>query len=188
MSLFDGKPQEVNIPRQKEKLPIIISASRMTDMPRYYPQELINSVKTRIEKGINIHTLVLWTKHPGCLLMNPLKEFLLSLKQEGIQLYLQCTVTGLGKKVVGKCYDGKDLILEPNAPTMEEAIASLPQVIDLLGKPQRLRLRIDKKGNTNLAEPRKREMCGCTHSVDIGGWPPKTCFTACQYCYAKSSS
>jgi hypothetical protein len=32
-----------------------------------------------------------------------------------------------------------------------------------------------------------RELCGCTDSIDIGGWPPKKCYTGCQYCYARSS-
>jgi len=39
----------------------------------------------------------------------------------------------------------------------------------------------------SLVQPKKREMCGCTHSIDIGGWPPSKCYTGCQYCYANSS-
>jgi len=38
-----------------------------------------------------------------------------------------------------------------------------------------------------LDEPRKRKHCACTYSIDIGGWPPKKCYTGCQYCYANSS-
>lgn len=39
---------------------------------------------------------------------------------------------------------------------------------------------------TRLDEPRHRALCGCTFSIDIGGWPPKKCFTGCQYCYANA--
>ena len=51
---------------------IIISASRMTDMPKFYPKELINEVKSRMDKGTDMHTLVLWSKHPDSLLENEL--------------------------------------------------------------------------------------------------------------------
>jgi hypothetical protein len=37
----------------------------------------------------------------------------------------------------------------------------------------------------NLKQPRNRPQCGCTHSIDIGGWPPKICFTGCLYCYSR---
>lgn len=33
-------------------------------------------------------------------------------------------------------------------------------------------------------EPRTRELCGCTHSIDIGGFYTKPCYTGCVYCYA----
>ena len=60
---------------QKEKEQIILSASRMTDMPKFYPEILIEEVNKRMDK--NIHTLVLWTKHPKPLLVNPLFDFLM---------------------------------------------------------------------------------------------------------------
>lgn len=31
---------------------VILSASRMTDMPKYYPNEIINQVKNRLNKGV----------------------------------------------------------------------------------------------------------------------------------------
>jgi hypothetical protein len=48
--------------------PIIISASRMTDLPAFYPESLIDEVEKRIEKNFKIHSLVLWTKHAASLL------------------------------------------------------------------------------------------------------------------------
>jgi len=114
----------------KEKEHIILSASRMTDMPKFYPDILIEEVNKRMDKGI--HTLVLWTKHPRSLFAEPLHQYLLDLKSKGIQLYIQLTITGMG-----------GTFIEPNAPESEHSISVLPQVIDLVGKPERIRLRID---------------------------------------------
>ncbi len=33
-------------------------------------------------------------------------------------------------------------------------------------------------------QPRTREQCGCTHSIDVGGYYTKACYTGCVYCYA----
>lgn len=30
----------------------------------------------------------------------------------------------------------------------------------------------------------RRPDCGCTKSTDLGGWPPKACYSGCLYCYA----
>jgi hypothetical protein len=75
--LFDTDPMEQRV---------VLSASRMTDMPKYYPLDLIREIDKRKEKGRKIHTLVLWTKHPGALLTNPLHRYLEQLKKEGVQL------------------------------------------------------------------------------------------------------
>lgn len=295
MTLFDGKPLETEMKLLTKRSSIVISASRMTDMPKYYPEEIIKLVNSKIKAGLDIHTLVLWTKHPNSLLINPLRDFLYNIREFGIQLYLQCTITGLGKRILGKCRNGSNLVLEPNSPSMEDSILSLPDVISILDSPRRIRLRIDpiiriedalgtrfsslkfmpiiikkvkamdirdisfsflesgvhrkvdrrfrelgvrilppntqerlqtvewlkklelehkvniracctpgfpeskcidgqllqylhnNKKDTVLKEPRKRKMCGCTYSIDIGGWPPRKCFTGCQYCYANSS-
>lgn len=293
LSLFENKNKK---PIPKSKLPIILNASRMTDMPRYYPNGIIAEVEKRLEKGADIHTLVFWTKHPKALLAPKLYAYIEKLKRLNIQIYLQCTITGMGQKIIGKDKHNKDLILEPNSPTPEEALSCLKDVIDLIESPLRIRMRIDplvriqsnmtKEIYTNLNyvkpivakaselgvknfsisfleenmhrkvdkrfetlgwtiippnkeermktvdwlsnisnkydvniyacsvsglpesrcvdgyllqslhpakrparldEPRKRKRCACTHSIDIGGWPPKKCYTGCQYCYANSS-
>jgi DNA repair photolyase len=273
---------------------VVLSASRMTDMPKYYSLDLIREIDKRKEKGRKIHTLVLWTKHPGALLKNPLHRYLEQLKKEGVQLYIQLSITGMGQRVVGAKPDGTPLILEPKAPTTKEAINSLPEVIRLVEKPQRIRLRIDpivrikdhqghlfsslpffthildsaselgvetfsfsflekgvhrkvdnrmallgceiipptdrerekmlewikdlekkhrarihpccvrqmpvsrcidgeelmrlheERAPVSLKQPKKRKLCGCTESIDLGGWPPKKCHTGCLYCYANS--
>lgn len=285
----------MNLFGEEGKKYVVLSASRMTDMPKYYPKELIEAVKERIQRGQNIHTLVLWTKHPQALLTNPLHDFLKELKTEGIQLYVQLTITGMGRLPMGITSANKPLIMEPKAPTRQEAVATLPEVIHLLGNPLRIRLRLDpvirfkdaastlhsnltmipqiiedtyksgintysfsfvengihnkvdkrfrdlgitilppnseerektkvwfhslmEKYKINIyscsvpnfpksscidgklleelhdehlpvsqKQPVHRKLCGCTDSIDIGGWPPPKCYTGCQYCYAHSS-
>ncbi len=262
-------------------------------MPAYYQQDIISQVQLRISKGQSIHTLALWTKHPRSLLREPLRSFLLSLKQQHIQLFVNLTVTGLGGAKVGSTSKGSPLVLEPNAPSWNDSTKILPEIIKLVGHPHRIRLRVDpilrvqdyrgtifsnfeifpkiidltgnigikyytfsfleaniypkvdKRFDTlgckiippdsaerektkiwinnmaerfkvsisaccvpgfeetrcidgyllsslhdnrepaDISEPRKREKCGCTHSIDIGGWPPKVCLTGCLYCYAR---
>ena len=121
----------------------ILSASCMTDMPTYYPNELIEEVEKRRTKGLSIHTLVLWTKNPSSLLKSPLNDYLKELRGNGIQLYLQLTITGMGQLPMGVDVNGGTVVIEPHAPKWEDAIAALPDVIDLLGNPLRVRLRID---------------------------------------------
>lgn len=286
MTLFDGKPD------MSER--VVLSASRMTDMPKYYPKEIIEEVNKRLAKNIKIHTLVLWTKHPRSLLAQPLRIFLTSLKTLEIQLYIQLTISGMGKIVAGKKAESRPFIPEPNAPRAEDSLKALTEIIDLVEKPERIRLRIDpivrlkdfegktfsnlkffqgivefsaklgvkhftfsllqtgihrkvdmrfkkigcqivppdnneryntaiwltgleekykikisacsvkgfpeskcidgellqqlhdKKYPVSRKQPRKRALCGCTSSIDIGGWPPKKCFTGCDYCYGNS--
>lgn len=282
LSFFENYP---NNKTAKSKLPIILSASRMTDMPKFYPNELIEEVNKRIAKNINIHTLVLWSKHPSALLNPILKDYLQYLMDKNIQIYFQCTITGMG-----------GTLFEPNSPHTTKALNDLNSVIELIGTPRRVRMRIDplikvknvntgefysniplleqiiikasrldistfstsflEKGlhkkvdkrlnelgwtiespnaddrlrvakwlnkiaskynvsiaacsvpglpesrcidgyllkelhplnlDTRLDEPRHRKLCGCTYSIDIGGWPPKKCYTGCQYCYANAS-
>lgn len=264
-------------------------------MPRFYPNELIEEVEKRRDKGLLIHTLVLWTKHPKSLLAEPLNSYLKELRNDGIQLYLQLTITGMGQLPIGVDLNGYPIVMEPRVPKWEDSVNDLPEIIDLLGNPLRIRLRIDPilrfkdatgtvysnleympkiiastapmgiktynfsfvedgmhdKVNRRFAKlgaaicppndeerermkdwlgklcnqygiciyscsvpgfPRSscidgvlleqlhdshmptshkpqlhRPLCGCTDSIDIGGWPPKKCFTGCQYCYARSS-
>lgn len=277
----------------------VLSASCMTDMPTYYPKDLIAEVERRRAKGLSIHTLVLWTKTPSSLLKSPLNDYLKELRGNGLQLYLQLTITGMGQLPMGIDVNGKPIVIEPHAPKWEDSVAVLPDVIDLLGNPLRVRLRIDPilrfkdaigniqsnldympriieataplgiktysfsfvedKGNTELGkghlkvnrrfeklgltllppsceereklkawvdelsdqhgvriyscsvpgfpksscingawleqlhdshmptshkECPSRALCGCTESIDLGGWPPKKCYTGCLYCYS----
>jgi hypothetical protein len=268
----------------------------MTDLPAFYPKQLINEVNARITKGFKIHTLVIWTKHPGSLFAPPLFEYLLKLKESGTQLFLHITISGMGKIPMGIDNKRQPVYPEPNVPATKESLALLPSLIELTGKPQRIKIRIDpiirfkdfsgethsnlqyfepilatcikeniqnfvfsflekgmhkkvdarfknkgleilspteterectKKwihnlGNkygakiasccvpgltesscidgklleqlhdnkmpVSLKQPRSRPLCGCTASVDIGGWPVKVCQSACLYCYARPAT
>lgn len=272
---------------------IILSASRMTDMPKFYPQELIKEVQARIDGGVTIHTLVLWTKHPRSLLEEPMKSFLKKIVTDGIQIYLQLTITGMGGRKMGFAIDGSEVIMEPHVPDFEDSLNTIPDLITLVGAPRRIRVRIDPiiyykdsegthwtneemiepiihacskhgiptfsfsfvgDGNHKKVERRfsklglsliipddfkrkvfaeaiqrivtkynvkiyacatpgfeksscingtllstlhnqnlhasekiggKRPLCGCSVSTDIGGWPPKICYSGCQYCYSR---
>lgn len=277
----------------------ILSASCMTDMPAFYPQQVIEAVETRRKKGVQIHTLVLWTKHPSSLLKEPLYSYLKGLRNAGIQLYIQLTITGMGSLQMGVDLNGNPIVIEPHAPKWEDAVTALPKVIELIGSPLRIRLRIDPilrfkdaagvtqsnleympkiieatvplgiktfnfsfvedkndkelaKGHlkvnrrfeklgatilpptleeragikawmdelsnqnsiqilscatpgmeksscingawleqlhdshmpTSHKECPSRALCGCTEFIDLGGWPPKKCYTGCLYCYS----
>ena len=115
----------------------------MTDMPGFYQKELIDEIEKRRAKGWLIHTLVLWTKHPASLLKEPFCTYLRGLMNDGIQLYIQLTITGMGQLPMGVDYLGNPVIIEPHAPKWKDAVAALPQVIELVGNPLRIRLRID---------------------------------------------
>ena len=264
------------------KLPIVFSASRLVDLAQWYPQVIIDSFNDAITRH-DCHTLMIWTKFPGALLREPLRSFLISIQQQGVQVCLQLTITGMG---------GTEI--EPRVPKWEDSVAKLPGVIALIGDARRIKLRIDpllryleatgvERSNYDLFEPimaacaslgiedfatsfvenqqhkrvtarfgklgyklnapdaaerleiaermkaiavkygvnisacavpglptshcidanrleelhplhlkldhgKKaklgRELCGCCKDVNLGGWPPKKCFSACLYCYA----
>lgn len=272
---------------------VVLSASRMTDMPAYYPQAITDETEKRIDAGKKIHTLVLWTKHPRALLNTPLIDYLKKKKKSGVQLAVQLTISGMGGIATGKKADGSPLFPEPNAPNYRQALQVIPEIISLTGNPLRIKLRIDplvkiadaeskKYSNIDTFEPvlkagaafgikefvfsflekgmhkkvdnrfekagcrivpfddnereawrrkiqtwknqygvdisaccvrgfpetkcidgkrleelhdlayptihsqvRNRPKCGCTKSIDLGGWPPKKCFTGCLYCYSR---
>lgn len=276
-----------------KSLPIVISASRMTDMPAFYPQEIIKEVEYRKAKGYTIHTIVLWAKHATSIFREPLHNYLKEQQKSGTQIFIQLTVTGLGQKIFLKGTQTEKVFIEPAVPCLHESLMYLEKMIEMVKNPLRIRLRIDplikltsscnetidnyailpeivnqlsvlgirhytfsflekgiyrkvdnrflKEGieikppsaeeqNTiytsflklakekeviitscsvpglptsacidgkllqelhdehlplDLSQPRSRVLCGCTKSIDIGGWPPKICYSGCLYCYAR---
>lgn len=272
---------------------VILSASRMTDLPAYYPQFMIDAIEKRIQLGQKIHSVVIWTKHANALNKEPLKSYLQQLKNKGIQLSIQLTITGMGSKLVGAEAQGKLWSPEPNVPMLQDSIEQLVNLVQLVDDARRITIRIDpiakfrfsdgscysnqaelseivalaskmgvkrfafsllepfvykkvirrfnligieiqsftlhermwlqseiaeleqrfdceinaccvegfpasacvsgkqlssmhpKHETLSLKMPFTRPMCKCTKSIDIGGWPPKACFSGCEYCYAR---
>lgn len=114
-----------------QELPVVFSAARLIDMAMWYPQLLIDRYHDAATRHI-CHTLMIWTKYPESVLREPLRPFLLNLQRQGVQVCLQQTITGMGGSII-----------EPGVPTWQEAVAQLPGVIDLVGNPRRIKLRID---------------------------------------------
>ncbi len=106
---------------------LVVSASRRSDLLACYPERLLEEL-VRIGPE-NIHTLVIWTKNPAALLANrALYELLGKLDQ----IYLNLTVTGLGGS-----------FLEPRVPPLKEIFKRMPDIVGLIGSPQRISLRYD---------------------------------------------
>lgn len=266
-----------------KRLPVVFSASRIVDLAMWHPQALIDAYHAAVARGWDPHTLMIWTKFPAALLSEPLRSFLVDIQRQGVQVCLQLTITGMGATEI-----------EPGVPSWQEAIAQLPMVIELVGDPRRIKVRIDpqlryadaagvvhsnydlfesimaacaqlgiedfatsfvenaghrkvtarfEKAGFTLMAPDEAErlqvvdgmmacaakygvnlsacavpglptghcldavrleelhpvhrslvhekktrlgrpLCGCCFDLDLGGWPPKKCFSGCLYCYA----
>ena len=111
--------------------PVIISASRSTDIPAFYSDWFIN----RLRKGYvvwknpfnqqpiyisfkNTKVIVFWTKNP-----KPLIPYLHELDNRGIHYYFQFTLND---------YVAEGF--EPNVPSIEERIETFRQLSEMIGK------------------------------------------------------
>ena len=111
--------------------PVILSASRRTDLPGWFPEVLAARLGEHLEtKGdTGIYGTVFWTRFPIALMADPLRGLIEgALRSVAVNL----TVTGLGGSR-----------LEPLAPQTDEVLAVLPDLIALLGDPARIRWRFD---------------------------------------------
>ena len=110
--------------------PMIISASRATDIPAFYADWFFR----RLEKGYvrwrnpfsgkdsyvsfdNTRFIVFWSKNPA-----PLLPYLSTLKERGIGCYIQYTLND---------YESEGL--EPNVPTLTQRIDTFRRFVDVLG-------------------------------------------------------
>ena len=128
----------------QETMKTVISASRRTDLPAFFPEFLAASVKAEraAVKGPRgrvrdvdlspgaVHTIVLWSKNFSRLLGN--EAGLRDALRKYDQIYALLTVTGLGGTRV-----------ERGAPRPGEALAQLPALVELAGDPRRVSLRFD---------------------------------------------
>jgi DNA repair photolyase len=131
--------------------PVIISASRSTDIPAFYAQWLIN----RIKKGYVVwynpfnqqpmyvsfqktKAIVFWSKNP-----KPLIPFLKELDTMGIQYYFQFTLN-----------DYEQEGFEPNVPPLTERIKTFKELSNLIGK-EKVLWRFDPMILTDSITPRE---------------------------------
>jgi hypothetical protein len=114
-------------PKHAPREPVVLTVSRRTDLVRWYPEGLIKALAERYPPA-RVHSIVLITKFPAAILSDELCGVLRGYDQ----VVAQITITGWG---------GTEI--EPRVPPADRAVAALPAVLDLVGGPARLRLRID---------------------------------------------
>lgn len=130
--------------------PIIISASRSTDIPAYYAEWFINRLKAGYVVWYNpfnqhpvrvsfekCKVVVFWTKNP-----KPMIPYLHELDERGIHYYFQVTLN-----------DYVNEGFEPNVPSVEERVETFKQLSNLIGK-ERIIWRFDPLIVTNQLTPR----------------------------------
>ena len=111
--------------------PMIVSASRATDIPAFYSQWFFDRLQEGYVRWRNPYSgkdsyvsfdktrfIVFWSKNPA-----PIIPFLPLLKQHNIGCYFQFTLNG---------YDAERL--EQNVPPLTTGIETFKQIVDILGK------------------------------------------------------
>jgi hypothetical protein len=94
---------------------------------RWHAEKLISVLEKRYPPE-KVHTIVIWTKFPEAIFTPPYRDVLARYDQ----IYCHITITGLGGTP-----------LEPNVPRADEALASLKELIQFVGSPERVRVRPD---------------------------------------------
>lgn len=131
--------------------PVIISASRSTDIPAFYAKWFFN----RLERGYCVwynpfnqkpsyvsfarcKVVVFWTKNP-----EPIIPYLAELDKRGIHYYFQVTLNDYVREG-----------FEPNVPSVEERVATFKKLADKIGK-ERVIWRFDPLIVTKEITPRE---------------------------------
>lgn len=111
--------------------PVIVSASRSTDIPAFYAKWFFN----RLKKGYcvwynpfnqkpsyvsfqNCKAIVFWTKNP-----KPILPYLHELDERGIHYYFQVTLN-----------DYENEVFEPGVPSVDERVATFRELSSRIGK------------------------------------------------------
>ncbi|MDR1182111.1 MAG: DUF1848 domain-containing protein, partial [Bacteroidales bacterium] len=111
--------------------PIIVSASRSTDIPAFYAEWFINRLKAgycvwynpfnqqpMYVAFKNTRAIVFWSKNP-----QPLIPYLHELDERDIHYYFQFTLNDYGSE-----------LLEPNVPPVETRIKTFTELSEKIGK------------------------------------------------------
>ena len=110
-----------------QELPVVISASRRTDLVGCYPDYLIEKLKSYPPQ--KVHTIVIWTKNPCNMIRHQTLQEVLS---QYAQVYVHLTITGLGGSA-----------LEPGIPPWERVVEMIPELVQLVKGPERISWRFD---------------------------------------------
>lgn len=121
----------VNGEQVEAQAPVIISASRSTDIPAFHAKWFINRLKVGYcvwynpfnQQPIyvsfkNCKVIIFWTKNP-----KPLIPLLMILDEMGIHYYFQFTLNDYEKEG-----------FEPNVPALEKRIETFKELSNLIGK------------------------------------------------------
>jgi len=127
---------------------IIISASRRTDLPGWHADRLAERLREVLARRgpDGIYGVVFWTRFPAALLTSPLREVL---EGDLSNVAVNLTLTGLG-----------GTRLEPRGPDAGDVVTALPELIDLIGGPERLRWRFDPLIPTDDLHDRFEDLAG----------------------------
>lgn len=133
-----------------ESYPVIVSASRSTDIPAFYAKWFINRLAAGYAVWYNpfnqqpmtiffekTKVVVFWTKNPA-----PLIPYLHELDKQGIHYYFQFTLND---------YEVENF--EPNVPALEERVGTFRKLSALIGK-ERVIWRFDPIIITPRLQPR----------------------------------
>lgn len=113
--------------RGTEKKPLILSASRRTDLVACYPEIMVQRLKEFPPE--TVHSIVIWTKNPENMLKN---EILKNTLKNYQQIFIHLTITGMG---------GSEF--EPLIPPWKKIEQMIGPLIEIAGSPQRLCWRFD---------------------------------------------
>lgn len=159
--------------RVEAHAPVIISASRSTDIPAFYAKWFINRIKAGYVVWYNpfnqqqlcvsfrnCKVVVFWTKNP-----KPLIPYLKELDALGIHYYFQYTLNDYEKE-----------LLEPNVPALEKRINTFKELSNLIGK-EKVIWRFDPMIVTPQLSPRDILMKVWTIGNQLRGYTNKIVFS-----------
>jgi hypothetical protein len=113
--------------------PLVLSASRRTDLPGFHAAECARRIRVRIARLRTrwLHGVVFWSRHPPAFLPSGALHDLVH--REIANPHLNLTLTGLGRSP-----------LEPGSPAVDEVLPLLPALVDAFrGEAFRVRWRFD---------------------------------------------
>jgi len=163
--------------------PLIISASRSTDIPAFYGQWFLNRLNAGYVKWINpwsgkstyvsfenTRVIVFWTKNPA-----PLIPLLHEIDKRKINYYFQFTVN-----------DYETEKLEPGIPPLDERLETFARLSDMIG-PARVLWRFDPLLLTDALGPEELGMRICRIGKTLGRKTGR-CTISFIACYKKVAS